>query len=258
MTINLLPKTLDEMVKLAEIVMNSGLAMGHLTKESVVIALQLGAELGFAPMQSLRTIAVLNNRPVPSADGCVAAVMASGQCDYFREVETTEAHSTWETQRRGDPQPRQFTFTIDDARRAGLAQREHWRAYPKRMLAARAKKYLAQDTYPDVIGGLLSAEEALDLTAAPAAVANGDAPVAAEANSSLGITAEQVAVLQDLLREIGLETERCLAWLRGRLPNLYALTDLPAAEYDRVKTALEALRARRSEPEGGAEHATAN
>jgi hypothetical protein len=254
-----LPGSLDEMMAFAEIVMNSGLALGHRTKESVVVALQLGAELGFTPMQSLRTIAVLNGRPVPSADGCVAAVTASGHCDYFREVETTDAHSTWETLRRGDTQPRQFTFTIDDARRAGLAQREHWRAYPKRMLAARAKKYLAQDTYPDVIGGLLSAEEALDLGPAPAADAsNGEAPVAAETTSSLGITAEQIAVLQDLLGEIGLETEQCLAWLRGRLPNLYALTDLPAAEYDRVKTALEAQRVRRSEPEGDAEHATAN
>jgi hypothetical protein len=258
MTMSSLPRTLDEMLKLAEIVMNSGLSVGHRTKESVVIALQLGAELGFAPMQSLRTIAVLNGRPVPSADGCVAAVMASGHCDYFREVETTDTYSTWETQRRGDPQPRQLTFTIDDARRAGLAQREHWRAYPKRMLAARAKKYLAQDTYPDVIGGLLSAEEALDLGAVPTDAPNGDTLVTAEPPSSLCITAEQVAVLQDLLGEIGLETEQCLAWLRGRLPNLYALTDLPAAEYDRVKTALEALRARRSEPEGGAEHATAN
>jgi hypothetical protein len=127
------------------------------------------------------------------------------------------------------------------------------------MLAARAKKYLAQDTYPDVIGGLLSTEEALDLGRAPTVDAsNGDAAVTAEAPSSLGITAEQAAVLQDVLGEIGLETEQCLAWLRGRLPNLHALTDLPAAEYDRVKTALQAQRVRRSEPEGGAEHATAN
>jgi hypothetical protein len=195
---------------------------------------------------------------VPTADGCVAAVAASGLCDYFSEVETTDTYSTWETRRRGDAQPRRFTFTIDDARRARLSQREHWRAYPKRMLAARAKKYLAQDTYPDVIGGLLSAEEALDLGAAPTDALKGDGPVASEARSSLGITAEQVALLQDLLGEIGVETEQCLAWLRGRLPNLHALTDLPAAEYDRVKTALEAQRVRRSEPEGGAEHATAN
>jgi hypothetical protein len=253
-----LPLTLEEMVRLGEIVMNSGLALGHRNTESVVVVLQLGAELGFTPMQSLRTIAVLNGRPVPSADGCVAAVTASGHCDYFREVETTDTCSTWETRRRGDAEPRQFTFTIDDARRAGLTQREHWRAYPKRMLAARAKKYLAQDTYPDVIGGLLSAEEALDLGAAPTDALNRDGRVASEARSSLGITAEQVAVLQDLLGKIGLEPEQCLAWLRGRLPNLCALTDLPTAEYDRVKTALEALRVRRAEPEGGAEHATAN
>jgi hypothetical protein len=242
------------MLRLGEIVMNSGLALGHRNKESVVIALQLGAELGFSPMQSLRTITVLKGRPVPSADGCVAAVAASGHCDYFREVETTDTYSTWETRRRGDAQPRQFTFTIDDARRAGLTQREHWRAYPKRMLAARAKKYLAQDTYPDVIGGLLSAEEALDLGTAPVDAPNGNGP-ATEAPSSLSITAEQVAVLQELIGEIGLETERCLAWLRGRLPDLHALTNLPAAEYVRVKTALEGQRARRSKSQGGTEHA---
>ncbi len=134
-----LPRALDETLRLAEIVIKSGLALGHRTKESVVIVLQLGAELGFTPMQSLRTIAVIGGRPVPSADGCVAAVTASDQCEYFREVETTDTHSTWETQRRGDAQPRRFTFTIDDARRAGLILREHWQAYPKRMLAARAK-----------------------------------------------------------------------------------------------------------------------
>jgi hypothetical protein len=238
-------------------VINSGLALGHRNKESVVIALQLGAELGFSPMQSLRTITVLNGRPVPSADGCVAAVTASCQCDYFREVETTDTFSTWETRRRGDAQPRQFTFTIDDARRAGLTQREHWRAYPKRMLAARAKKYLAQDTYPDIVGGLLSAEEALDLGAAPADAPKGDG-FATEASPSPCISAEQLTVLQELIGEIGLEVEQCLAWLRGRLPDLHTLTDLPAAEYARVKTALEAQRARRSEPQGGTEHATAD
>ena len=50
-----LPRTLDEMLTLAEIVMKSDLALGHRTKESVVIALQLGAELGFTPMARLRT-----------------------------------------------------------------------------------------------------------------------------------------------------------------------------------------------------------
>jgi hypothetical protein len=244
-------------VRLAEIVMTSGLALGHRTKESVVVALQLGAELGFTPMQSLRTIAVLKGRPVPSADGCVAAVTASGHCDYFREVETTDTYSTWETRRRGDAQPRQFTFTIDDARRAGLTQREHWRAYPKRMLAARAKKYLAQDTYPDVIGGLLSAEEALDLPAAPEGAPNGEAPTV-DAVSGVCITAEQVAVLQDLIAESGLDLEQCLTWLRGRLPDVHALNDLPTAEYERVKTALEDQRARRPGPQGGPEHATAD
>jgi hypothetical protein len=252
-----LPRTLDDMLAFAEIVVKSGLALGHRTKESVVIALQLGAELGFTPMQSLRTIAVIQGRPVPSADGCVAAVTASGQCDYFREVETTDTHSTWETLRRGDAQPRRFTFTLDDARRAGLTHREHWQAYPKRMLAARAKKYLAQDTYPDVIGGLLSAEEAMDLTAAPAPIGNGSEP-AADTRPPVAITEDQVAVLQALIAEGGLDAEECLAWLRGRLPEVHTLTDLPAAEYARVKKALEDRNAKRRPPQEGIEDAAAD
>ena len=249
-------RTLEEMATFAEIVMTSGLALGHRTKESVVIALQLGAELGFTPMQSLRTIAVIQGRPVPSADGCVAAVTASGRCDYFREVETTDTHSTWETLRRGDAQPRQFTFTIDDARRAGLTHRDHWQAYPKRMLAARAKKYLAQDTYPDIIGGLISAEESLDLAEAPAPTDDGSGAVA-EGLPPVRITPEQVDVLQGLIEDSEIDTEQFLDWLRGRLPEVQALSDLPAGEYARAKKALEDQNPKMKANKGGG-HAAAD
>jgi hypothetical protein len=194
-------------------------------------------------MQSLRTIAVIGGRPVPSADGCVAAVAASEQCQYFREIETTDTRSTWETRRRGDAEPRRFTFTIDDARRAGLTHREHWQAYPKRMLAARAKKYLAQDTYPDIIGGLLSAEEALDLPAESTSTRNGsETAVAVQLPAT--ITTEQVAVLEGLIADVGLKPDACVAWLRGRLPGLQSLCDLPIEEYARVKSALESESAK--------------
>ena len=252
-----LPCTLDEMLTFAELVMASGLTLGHTTKESVVIALQLGAELGFTPMQSLRTIAVIDGWPVPSADACVAAVTASDQCDYFREVETTDLHSTWETKRRGDVQPRQYTFTMDDARRARLTAGDTWRAYPKRMLAARAKKYLAQDTYPDVIGGLLSTEEALDLAETPAPTSDG-AVAAAEETPCVRITSAQVDVLRALIAEGGAAAEpQCLEWLRGRLPDVHALSDLPAAEYTRVKKAVEDRNTKRQALRGES-HATAD
>jgi hypothetical protein len=207
-------------------------------------------------MQSLRNIAVINGRPVPSADACVAAVTASGQCEYFREVETTDTHSTWETTRRGDMQPRQFTFTIDDARCAGLMNRDNWQAYPKRMLAARAKKYLAQDVYPDVIGGLLSVEEATDLSEA-AAPSSAAGEKAIEVPSPLRITPEQVDVLRDLIEEGGTDSEQFLDWLRGRLPELKALSDLPVVEYARAKKALENRNAKIRAKNGGP-HAAAD
>jgi hypothetical protein len=124
------------------------------------------------------------------------------------------------------------------------------------MLAARAKKYLAQDTYPDIIGGLLSAEEALDLPAEPLSTGNGS-ETAAAVQPPVTITAEQLAVLEGLIADAGLISDACLAWLRGRLPDLQSLRELPIEEYARVKSALEAQSAKRRTASEGTDNAAA-
>lgn len=152
--------SLEDKIKFGELVVTSGLALGHKNAASVVVALQFGSELGLSPMQALRLVAVINGKPSLSADGCVAVVKASAECEYFREVENTTEHSTWETQRRGHPAPDRYTFTLAMAKAAGLLSSQMYGKYMERMLAARAKKYLAQDVYPDIVGGILSTEEA--------------------------------------------------------------------------------------------------
>jgi hypothetical protein len=118
------------------------------------------------------------------------------------------------------------------------------------MLAARAKKYLAQDTYPDIIGGLLSAEEALDLPGQRVSTGHdGETPSPVLRVGT--VTAEQVDALERLIAEAGLDVATCVAWLSGRLPGLQSLHDLPNPEYARVKAALEAQCAKRhTVPEG--------
>jgi hypothetical protein len=110
-------------------------------------------------MQAIRGIHVVEGRPCPSADTLVAVCKRSSICEYFREVQTTEIASTWETKRRGEDRAVRATFALDDAKRAGLAGRKNWQAYPKRMLSARAKAYLARDTYPELVLGLYTPDE---------------------------------------------------------------------------------------------------
>jgi len=51
---------------------------------------------------------------------------------------------------------------MEDARAAGLLEKKagnNWQTYPKRMLNARAKAFLARDVWPDLVAGLYSSEE---------------------------------------------------------------------------------------------------
>lgn len=154
------PDTFDRAMQIAENIAKSRL-FGITTKEAAFVVLATGHELGLSPMQSLRGIHVIEGRPSPSADMVAAIVIKSGLAEYFREVSTTDTESTWETKRKGNGETRRtYTYTIKDAEAAGLVKpNSNWFKYRRRMLAARAKAFLGRDVYPDLLLGLITAEE---------------------------------------------------------------------------------------------------
>ena len=159
------PGNFQEAWRLAEIVAAARLAPGIATPEQALLILALGSDLGLSPMQSIRGIHIIEGRPCPSADCLAACVLRSGLAEYFTEIETTEQLSTWETKRKSEAKPRRYTFSIEDAKRAGLLNRgkdpsqNNWNKYPKRMLSARAKAFLVRDVYPDLTLGLYTPDE---------------------------------------------------------------------------------------------------
>jgi hypothetical protein len=150
-------KTRTEAKDQASIVAASGL-YGVKSKEEAYLILMTGRDLGLSESQALRGIRVFNNMPCVMADTLHAIVENSPLCEYFREVESTDDHATYETKRRGNP-PTRSTFTMEQAKRAGLLGKNNWKCYPHRMLRARAKSYLARDVYPDVTLGMYTTEE---------------------------------------------------------------------------------------------------
>jgi hypothetical protein len=65
---------------------------------------------------------------------------------------------------RGDDEPRVYTFTIAEARTAGLWKKQGpWTNYPLRMLGWKPLSWLAYDLFPDVLGGLYVREDVMDV-----------------------------------------------------------------------------------------------
>jgi hypothetical protein len=136
--------------------------------ESCLLAIQHGSEIGLSPMQSLQSIAVINGRPSIWGDAALAVVSASAVCEYVTEEmeegkdgEALVAICT--AKRRGYPKPTVVRFSVADAKKAGLwGKSGPWTQYPRRMLQLRARGFALRDAFPDVLKGLVTAEEAQD------------------------------------------------------------------------------------------------
>ena len=135
--------------------------------DDIVIAVQMGSELGLAPMQSLQNIASINGRPSVWGDAMPGLCRASGKVDYIKEWATGEGDALvfhCEAKRKDDPNPISSSFSVADAKKAGLwGKAGPWQNYPLRMLQMRARGFCLRDAFPDVLRGLISAEEAADI-----------------------------------------------------------------------------------------------
>ena len=134
--------------------------------EDILVCIQHGAELGLKPLQSLNTIAVINGRPTLYGDGIPALLDASGLCedrDEYIEGEGDKMTAVCRLKRRGMQTPILRTFSVSDAKAAGLwGKAGPWTQYPKRMLAMRARSWAARDGFADVLRGLHVREEVAD------------------------------------------------------------------------------------------------
>ncbi len=161
----LIPKDVGEVQSLSTMLGKSPLVPHSLRGKpgDIAITIMTGMELGLPPMTALRLIHVVQGRPVMAAELIVACALKASDCEYFRCVETTDKVATYETKRKGDPAPVRHSFTIEDAKRAGLLNKDNWKKYPAAMLRARCKAALARDHYPDAAAGVYSADEAQDI-----------------------------------------------------------------------------------------------
>lgn len=142
---------------------------------NIMVAIQWGAEVGLGPLQAVQNIAVINGRPSIWGDAALALVRGHPACVSVREGVDGEGdarHGWCEVTRKGQQAERR-TFSVADAKRAGLwGKAGPWQQYPERMLQLRARGFAIRDVFPDALRGVITQEEARDLPPEPREVAS--------------------------------------------------------------------------------------
>ena len=163
---SLVPTTINEMELFAEKLSKSILVPKDYQGKpaNCFVAIQWGLECGLAPLQALQSIAVINGKPSMYGDALLAMVRADSRCLGVHEEQQGGVATCIIKRKHSDGSVEEVkrTFSMKQAQQAQLANRPTWKAYPERMLQHRARGNAIRDAFPDVIHGLISAEEAQD------------------------------------------------------------------------------------------------
>lgn len=162
----IIPTNVGEALEFAKMIAHSGMVPKQYDGKpgAVLVAIQMGAELGLSPMASIQNIAVINGRPSLWGDAMLAIVTSHHLCESVTEWHSDDRKSAYCRVLRRGREPVERSFSVDDARAAGLwGKQGPWTQYPQRMLQMRARGFALRDSFPDLLRGITPAEEAIDI-----------------------------------------------------------------------------------------------
>ena len=161
----LVPQSFNQAMQVAELLAQSQFVPQSFRGKpgDVLAAIMYGAEVGLGPMISVQSIAVINGRPALWGDAVMALLLSHPKFDGLHEEWTGEGDNltaVCELQRKGITSPFFGTFSVADAKKAGLLGKTGtWSAYPRDMLMWKARHRAIRQGFADMLKGLMMAED---------------------------------------------------------------------------------------------------
>lgn len=145
-------------LQIADYLIKSGFLPQSLkTVPQVVTVMMMSEELGIGYWQGFNGINVIQGKPTTSPQLMLAMIYQSGNAEEIR-IEVSDNTATCAMKRRGMSEHVE-TFSMADADKLGLANKQNWRQQPQVMLKWRVVAACARVVFPDVIMGMYTAEE---------------------------------------------------------------------------------------------------
>ena len=229
--------------KVSEGLHKSGLYPQLKSPAGAYAVVQYGYELGLGPMTSLQNINLIQGKPAANGQTMLSLAMSRGVTFKVEE----ETHETCTILfKRGNMEYRS-TFTVEDAKRAGLTGKDNWKKWPSEMLYWRTVAKGVRRIAPDAVMGLYTPDE---LTSGDVIdVAHQEAPApceAAEKPKTTMATNQQLNALAAILGELGFDARdqklsAINSWLENR--GEPAIGSSKGLTKDQASKAIEAFKA---------------
>jgi 5'-3' exonuclease len=152
------PLDIDSGWRLARMFANGRLYGKFTNPEAIFTIIVKARELGLKMTTALDGFHIIEGKPSASADMIRSLSERHPDCEYFQLIESTAETATWETKHRRHPLPTRYTYTIAEAKQAGLNS-GNWVKRPRDMLCKTAGSKLARLVYPGAVCGLYCPEE---------------------------------------------------------------------------------------------------
>jgi hypothetical protein len=176
----IVPSDFESVMKFAELVHRSGLAPKSFdTPQKVAIGIMMNIELSRPVITGLQDLAVINGKCRIYGDAVTSQILASNLMEEgypIEEEQGTPFTDNWtflyKVKRKGRPE-KVGRFTWVDAKRAGFDNPmtkdgrkdiwSPWTRFPRRMMQWKARQWVNNDEFGDVLKGVKTVEEAYDM-----------------------------------------------------------------------------------------------
>lgn len=123
------------------------------TLEKALAIAMVGRELGITPWRALTGITVIRGKPTLGSELMASLIFQHHGPDALIFEESTEQGCTISYLRKGAKERKSYTYSMEMAKKAGLATSETYQKHPASMLRARCISSIARMAFPDTIAG---------------------------------------------------------------------------------------------------------
>lgn len=150
--------TFDTMSRMADAMAKSKL-FGVKTPDEALALMMVAQAEGQHPATIVQDYDIIQGRAARKTHSVLARFQQAGGKVEWHELTDDKAEASF-IHPQGSVR---IAWTIEQARKAGLASKDNWKHYPRAMLRARVIAEGVRAAYPAAIGGMLVTEELQDL-----------------------------------------------------------------------------------------------